>query len=407
MIKNIDKKIISFIIIIVIIISSFSLLCCNGNSNDKNNTIIPDNNFNQDNNTKINNAQNNTNITYDFSEQFSRSVFIEKGTATWCGYCPPISEILSELYEENHNFNYVTLIEDYSKSKKYLEDFYNIYAYPTVYIDGGYDVVVGTEDKSYFKNQISKAYQRDVPELNINVTSNIREKSTELKVSVNINNLENTTQNAKLKIYLTENYSRFYDADGNPYRFGFLDYIAKEEIEISAKDKKIINKTYDIESLDPTNLVVFAVLTDINKHQAYSDDNDDDDYPFNAYYCINSNSTNVVQQGNKPPVVSLDTPIKKRVYIFGRQIFIRQLKDIPILFGRTKIKINAFDDIEIEKIDIEIKGKFRNWKETITNEPYEYLWKKLSFGKYQLKITAYDNEDKSTELNTEVFAFIL
>jgi hypothetical protein len=81
-------------------------------------------------------------------------VFVEEGTETDCKNCPIVANILHELYESGkYNFYYVSLVNDRSpKAKTRLSDDYDVYGFPTVFIDGGYKVIVGgTNAKSEYQ----------------------------------------------------------------------------------------------------------------------------------------------------------------------------------------------------------------------------------------------------------------
>ena len=44
-------------------------------------------------------------------------------------------------------FYYVSLVEDENpKAKQRLEDNYNIYGFPTTFLDGGYELILGSSD---------------------------------------------------------------------------------------------------------------------------------------------------------------------------------------------------------------------------------------------------------------------
>ncbi len=87
----------------------------------------------------------------------SRFVFIELGTKIVCSECPKISIILNELYSSgDYPFYYVSLPQDNPKALERIND-YNIWGYPTAYIDGGSATLVGsTIEKADFEKQYHK-----------------------------------------------------------------------------------------------------------------------------------------------------------------------------------------------------------------------------------------------------------
>ena len=80
---------------------------------------------------------------------FTHTVFAEQCTATWCPNCPMVAEALRSIYEsEDYPFYYVALVDDMNpiakeRNKDYSFGFYAIYAFPTVYFDGGNTNMVG------------------------------------------------------------------------------------------------------------------------------------------------------------------------------------------------------------------------------------------------------------------------
>ncbi len=133
-------------------------------------------------------------------KELVHNVFIEEGTGTWCSNCPKVANILHDLYESGkYNFYYVSLINDTnSEANSRLKDDYNIYGYPTVYIDGGYDLVFGAKEKGVFEDSISKAQKREIPELYLNVTAQLEENNKETNISIEIINYEEKSYNGRL-----------------------------------------------------------------------------------------------------------------------------------------------------------------------------------------------------------------
>ncbi len=106
------------------------------------------------------------------NEDFTHTVFIEEGTATWCPYCPAMAEALNNVFKsEELPFYFVALVADENQdAEDRLIDEYNIYGYPTAFFDGGYRVLVGGyDDESYYRIRIQQSGQRDVHDLNLSL----------------------------------------------------------------------------------------------------------------------------------------------------------------------------------------------------------------------------------------------
>lgn len=345
------------------------------------------------------------------TEDLKHFVFIEEGTATWCNTCPKVAEILHELYTlGNNNFYYVSMIEDYKiKAKDRLEQDYNIYGYSTVYIDGGYDVILGTGyDSTFLGEKISKAENRDVPEIAVNVTTKIDESNNKVETEILIDNYESNTYTGRLRVYLTERIS-IAGYDGNPYHFGFLDFIADEEVSVTSGSQKKVTKTYDISDLDVDNLMIIAVVFNSESIEKYSNP-DDNEKPFDAHYADAADGTPVVVGGNLPPAVGITSPQLGMIYFNGNIkgtgiLNILQMSHFKntILLGSTKIfTVHAEDDSGIDKVEFYIDGELID---TIEEAPYNYTYKKLIrsifLKKHTLEVIAYDDEGKTSPASIE------
>lgn len=338
-------------------------------------------------------------------EDLSHNVFIQKGTATWCNNCPDVAEKIHTLYNsDEYNFYYVNMVQDKKpKAKDILESDYNIYAYPTVYIDGGYDIVIGDKDINVFKEKITKATQREVPKVYINITPEINEDNTKIKTNVLIENYEEEKYTGRLKIYLTERNSWQYYGGEGIYHYGFIKYLLDEKIEIPAKDEKITETTFEVGNLDPDNLMIIAVVFNSEPIKKYS--NPPDEKPFEAYYADACDGSLVVKDANLRPEIGITNPKNGRLHIFGKDVT-ATLNLKTIILGRTPIKVKASDDSKVEKVEIYIDDKL---VAELEDKPYEYLWKSTPFFKfrYEIKAIAYDDMGKTSEEKIDVLAFIL
>lgn len=127
------------------------------------------------------------------NSEFTHTVFVEEGTATWCPYCPLMAEALNSVYESgDYPFYFVALISDENvyAGNRLIYD-YNIYGYPTSFFDGGYQVLVGGyEEESYYRNKIESSGIRDVHDLNLSVSVDwLSDGEIEIDVTI-VNDLE-------------------------------------------------------------------------------------------------------------------------------------------------------------------------------------------------------------------------
>ena len=106
------------------------------------------------------------------TEEFTHTVFAEEGTATWCSNCPDMANKLNNIYHsEDYPFYFVALVSDMNSDAAARLNQYNIYGYPTVFIDGGKEVIVGSGvPESTYRSRIESCGNRDVHELNLSLS---------------------------------------------------------------------------------------------------------------------------------------------------------------------------------------------------------------------------------------------
>lgn len=370
-------------------------------SSDKDNT----------NKSSINSTVINNNDKKDKNENqgFLHTVFVEDGTATWCSNCPVAEDILHKTYNsDNPDFYYVSMIDgENGKAHQRLYNDYNVLGFPTIFIDGGYRVIMGSNNfESVFKEKISAAKSRDTPALHMNVTATLNESRDQMKIHVFIENYETKKYAGHLKVYLTEINSALNNYEHNPYHFGFLDYIINEGITIDAKDSTSKDKTWDVSSLDPDNLMIIATVFNQEGYRTYSDP-PSNKQAFTAYYADATNGTLAVESGNLPPEVGITSYQKGKIYLndklFLKFLYKNSYLKNTILIGKATIKAYAKDDSKIEKVEFYIDNDL---VATFTSGPYEWKWTKTTIGRHTLKVIAYDNTGKTATDSIEIVAFI-
>lgn len=190
------------------------------------------------------------------SSSFTHSVFAEECTATWCPNCPIAAEALYNIYESgDYPFYYVSLVNDMNtlaknRNREYSFGLYKVYAFPTVYFDGGDNNMVGRgnnvgETEAEYRTLIEKEGQR-TPKQPITIESSVEwNNNAKLTVTVTITNNGNSPYLGKLRSYVTEIESRWIDQSGNPYHFAFLDYALNEIIILMPGKTKTITGIFD------------------------------------------------------------------------------------------------------------------------------------------------------------------
>ena len=350
------------------------------------------------------------------NETLTHTVFIEEATATWCTNCPEVADILHSLYETGkYNFYYVALINDSNPdTTQRLWTDYNILSFPTVFIDGGYKILIGsTNAKSVYTDAINISRQRTLPKLKVTVTAQYKNTSNttrNLIVNTLIENRGNDTYSGRLKLYLTEIVSQRYDYDSRPYHYGFLEYLIDTDVSIAGKQNINKSVTKDISAYDYENLMIIGVVFNSQKNPVAA--NPPLLNAFDAYYADATNATKVVPKGNLPPQLEIGSPQRGKIYLNGKPIFERlaQRKLIgailhnlvynkTILLGQKIVTVNASDDSAVTKVEFSIDGTIMA---NDTQAPYEFtftrlkLLKTLFFKNHVLTVTVYDDTGKTT-----------
>ncbi|KYK29969.1 hypothetical protein AYK20_09440 [Thermoplasmatales archaeon SG8-52-1] len=351
-------------------------------------------------------------VTEDIVE-LSHTVFIEEATGETCTYCPGVSEVIEELYKSgDYNFYYVSMVADYPKALDHLNNDYNLYAQPTVFIDGGFKVELGggktkeDVDISKYIEAITTAENRNVPKIMVNVTIDYKNGSNNFTTNVAVKNYEETTYTGTLKVHLAEIVSRWnYKAGGNIHN-AFLDYIIDEEISVEAGKEYKKSENWVLSNEDiPDNLIVIAVVFNSDPVEKYSFPSENKNL-FNAYFADATDGAYVIAGGDLPPSVNILNPVSGKLHIFGTPIFDTIFKATKLI-GPTKITVNASDDSKIDKVEFYVDNKIVN---TDNEAPYEYtlkrigLFKSIFFRKHIIKVIAYDDTGKTATDEIEVKA---
>jgi hypothetical protein len=126
------------------------------------------------------------------TENFTHSVLVEEGTATWCPYCPAMANALNNVYlSEEFPFYFVALIGDKSDDASYrVRNDLNLQGFPSAFFDGGNKAIIGgVSNENTYKSLISRTGSRDVHELDFTVSLNWLGNS-ELEIEIIITNNE-------------------------------------------------------------------------------------------------------------------------------------------------------------------------------------------------------------------------
>lgn len=344
------------------------------------------------------------------NETKPRYIFVEEGTAESCGNCPDVADYLHELAEEgNLNFYYVSLINEHPEGKERMDEL-NVNAHPVVFIDGGYQAFRGRKDKEVYENAIRNALERETADVIVDLTAIKKENDTDISISVNISNNEDSEYKGTLRVYLAEIVStKYQDFDTNNYKHAFLEFAIDKSITISAKSYKIETETIDGNEFDPDNLLIYAVLFSNEKHENFQKP-ETEEYPFDAYYVDGCDGAQIVEGGNLPPQIGIVEPKVGLLHLNSKVLIEKwhfQIEYSTILLGKTTFVVEAKDlETSVEKIELYIDDvKVQEFSET--SFEYEYSNEKLFKFRHTIRFVAYDTEGKTASAEMKILAFTL
>jgi Bacterial Ig domain len=348
-------------------------------------------------------------------EDFTHYVFVEESTSVNCRYCPNVGSILEKL-ESSHayRFYYVSMILENSVAANYLSSHYNRYGDPTVYVDGGYKVLLGgTQPETNYTSAIQAAENRVVPKISVRVNAEYKNTTDTIETTVEVINGEQVGYTGTLRVYLAEIIStQFNDYNGLKYKNGFVDFIFNEQVSVSAKSNKTFTNSRSLGSLDYENLKLIAVVFNSTKNVAYSNPLTNENQ-FDAFYADAANETYVAKGArNLPPEVGILSPQKGKIYLRGNLrlsfLYKNKLLKNTWMIGRASIDTYAKDDSKITRVEIYVNDKLIA---NMTEPPYNWtlsgkLIKKPLIPKtYTITVKAYDDSNKMATASIDVKAW--
>jgi len=208
-------------------------------------------------------------------KDYTHTVFVEWGSACFCGPCASWSSyIWNEYNSGTYDFEYVTMIvyghggwNDILNTKaRAWNNLYGFTSYPTNIMDGDYRRQ--TNQPSAFPGNLDACGNRDVKDLDATLTVT-HKGDAKLEIDIEIKNNEASTYSGYIRVPISEIDSRYTNAYGQKYHFGFLDYAfpMNKAIEIPAGGTYTDSVTWDgsehkdnhgdyFDDIEPDNIMV-------------------------------------------------------------------------------------------------------------------------------------------------------
>ncbi len=348
-------------------------------------------------------------------DDFTHTVFVEESTSVTCRYCPNVGAILEKLESSNeYRFYYVSMVLENSKAADYLTSVYNRYADPTVYIDGGYRVILGgLNPEADYTAAIRSAENRMVPKIQVNVAAEYKNATNSITAVVEVVNGESSAYSGRLRVYLVEIISsQFNDYNGLKYKNAFVDFVKNQDISVSAEASMTFSGDFAVGNLDYENLKLIAVVFNPTGVNAFSDP-PTNEKSFTAYYADATDATYIVTgERNLPPEIGILSPQQGKIYLRGN-LFLKILYKNTLLkntwlLGKASIDTYAKDDSSITKVEFYVND---NLIATLTEPPYnltlpfKLIKKPLIPKDYMIMVKAYDDTNKTSTASIVVKAW--
>lgn len=359
-----------------------------------------------------NETNNNENTTQNETETYS-PVFCEFATSTTCKHCPKIGSILYRIYDEGrYPLSVVSLVYDKnSKAKKRLTDDYNVLGFPTVFLNGGEKVIYGSDySKSEVENVIASLAKQEKPNLDLTLSLSWDDNTSLLHTQVFITNNESSIYDGTLRVYLVETNSRWYDYDGKPYRFAFLDYTLDTSLSVKPDESKNFSSDWNASKYKPVdkdNLFATAVVFSKSSTKKYADP-PENTHDFSAYR-VDAMAMQSVGEGNLPPQVGFSFPKKSMINLRSKPVMWSLLSNTWVI-GKTDVRVLVNDDGDSIKLEFYVDNSLKQTMEDegrMENKEYVFPLHGPLFGKHTLKVKVYDDEGKTSDTTMVVKTFIL
>jgi len=207
---------------------------------------------------------------------YTHTVFVEWGSACFCGPCASWSSNIWNVYNSGqYDFEYVTMIvyghggwgDILNTKANSWKNLYGFTSYPTNIMDGDYRRQ--TNQPSAFPGNLNACGNRAVHDLDGTLTVTWQGDAV-LDIDIEIENNEGSAYSGYIRVPITEIDSRYTNAYGQKYHFGFLDYPfpMNKAITIPAGGTYTDSVTWDgsqhkdnhgdyFDDIDPENIQVF------------------------------------------------------------------------------------------------------------------------------------------------------
>ena len=327
------------------------------------------------------------------SGDFTHTVLVEEGTATWCPYCPAMSEALYSIYQSgDYPFYFVAMIADKStEAANRLSNDLNIYGYPTSFFDGGYKVVVGgISSESPYRSAIQASGAHDVHDLDLTISVDWQGDGV-MEIQVDITNNEELMNSPPDKPVISGPES---GKANETYNYTF-----------SATDPDGDQVQYCIDWGDGNELCTgfYSSGREVTLSHTWAEKGD---------YTITVIAKDNLGWESEPATLSVSMPLdygrnmevamgtlhEGYLYVFGKEVLKLPFKT-SIVIGRMPLTADVVGDADVAYVLFMVDGDVLH---TDTQAPYEYEYEG-TLGRHLLRIEAYDNSGNCASEDMHIY----
>jgi len=184
------------------------------------------------------------------NQDYTHTVFAGVAFTQSCGPCHNWSKNIYDTYMTGlYDFEYASMI-GYDENGNvlnydavYWSLNYTVGTFPTTIIDGNYERIAGDHIEE-LPEKLNSCGNRSVTNITANITAILVANAT-MNITITIENHKETQYNGFIRVFITEIISRYETSLGDPFKFGFLDFVFEKSILInpnsSYTDYKIWN----------------------------------------------------------------------------------------------------------------------------------------------------------------------
>lgn len=204
---------------------------------------------------------------------YTHTVLVEAGTASWCPPCATAAGVMHNLFSSGkYDFYYVALVADKNSYANARCNELGVSSIPDYVFDGGFTRHVGSGGlPNNYITRLNNCGARVVSDIDLDLDIQWNGDAT-IDVNLDIVNNEDSTYNGHVHVYVTEIKSRWNTQSGQPYHCAMIgNYAFNENVDITAGQTTALSTTWDgnaygFSDIEEDNILVVATIFNRNNN---------------------------------------------------------------------------------------------------------------------------------------------